>query len=211
MYYSQYNQDKILNTRIFKNKKNGFFIDIGAHDGITYSNSYFFEKELEWTGICVEPNPSVFKQLQKNRKCTLINKPAWIENKKEVFFTITGHSEMLSGLYDTYHPKHLKRIKSEIDDLNQKFEITEVECFDLNEYLIKNSINNIDFISLDTEGSEFKILKNIDFSQISIKVIVIEIPYDQNEVINFLENKNFYLYAYAQNSDLIFVNNSYKF
>ena len=51
-YKSQFGQDKFLNENIFKNKRNGVFIDIGAHDGITYSNSYVFEKQLDWTGIC---------------------------------------------------------------------------------------------------------------------------------------------------------------
>lgn len=53
-YKSQYSQDKFLNENFFKNKKNGVFIDIGAHDGITMSNSFFYEKQLGWDGLCVE-------------------------------------------------------------------------------------------------------------------------------------------------------------
>ena len=67
--YSQYGQDILLNNLI--NKQNGFFIDIGAHDGICFSNSYLFETELEWNGICIEPLPNIFKKLEKNRKCIL--------------------------------------------------------------------------------------------------------------------------------------------
>ena len=56
-YYSQFKQDQFLNEVLFNNKKNGFFIDIGAHDGVTISNTLFFEKQNDWKGICIEPNP----------------------------------------------------------------------------------------------------------------------------------------------------------
>lgn len=62
-FYSQAGQDKYLIENIYKNKEKGFFIDIGAHDGITYSNTYYLEKELGWSGICIEPNPKIYKQL----------------------------------------------------------------------------------------------------------------------------------------------------
>lgn len=50
-YYLQYAQDLLLNEVLFKGKQNGFFLDIGAHDGITLSNSCFFEKEMGWTAF----------------------------------------------------------------------------------------------------------------------------------------------------------------
>lgn len=65
MYNSQWQQDKILNELIFKNKKNGFFVDVGAHDGKDISNSLFFEEYLNWDGICIEPNAKVYKELLK--------------------------------------------------------------------------------------------------------------------------------------------------
>lgn len=66
-YYSQCGQDEYLNRKIFKNRKNGLFLDIGANDCISFSNTYFFEKELNWKGICIESLPEVFKELEKNR------------------------------------------------------------------------------------------------------------------------------------------------
>ena len=53
--YSQYGQDIILNDRIFKNKKNGYFIDIGAYDGVCFSNTLLYEEKFDWNGICIEP------------------------------------------------------------------------------------------------------------------------------------------------------------
>ena len=59
--YSQYEQDKFLDTCIFKGFKNGYFVDVGAHDGITFNNTYRFEKYYGWSGINIEPIPNVFK------------------------------------------------------------------------------------------------------------------------------------------------------
>ena len=64
-YYSQFKQDQFLNEVLFNNKKNGFFIDIGAHDRVTISNTLFFEKHNEWKGICIEPNPKGFATLDQ--------------------------------------------------------------------------------------------------------------------------------------------------
>ncbi len=80
-YFSQYNQDKFLKEVVFSNKKEGFFIDIGAHNGILFSNSLFFEKFNDWSGICVEPNPSVFTKLILNRKSINLNVCIGSENK----------------------------------------------------------------------------------------------------------------------------------
>lgn len=51
----------------------GTLIDIGAHDGVTYSNSFFFEQVRGWRGIAIELNPDAFAKAAANRKCTLLN------------------------------------------------------------------------------------------------------------------------------------------
>ena len=73
-FHSQYGQDYLVYTRYFtQNPRSGTFIDFGAHDGITFSNTCFFERVLGWSGILVEPNPNVFSKLQKNRDTISIN------------------------------------------------------------------------------------------------------------------------------------------
>jgi hypothetical protein len=74
MYYSQDNQDKFLEKYIFKEYKNGFFIDINANDGMTYNNTLHFEKDNNWKGINIEPNYNLYKKLIINRSnCININ------------------------------------------------------------------------------------------------------------------------------------------
>jgi len=79
-YYSQYQQDKYLNEIVFKNKEKGFFLDIGAHDGASLNNTYFFEKYRKWNGICIEPIPEVFAKLDENRNCIKIKNVSLLMN-----------------------------------------------------------------------------------------------------------------------------------
>jgi hypothetical protein len=71
-FFSQAGQDKWV-VEFFKFKENGFFLDIGAYDGIEYSNSYYLEKNLNWNGICIEANPTIYKKLISNRNCECLN------------------------------------------------------------------------------------------------------------------------------------------
>ena len=61
-YYSEYYQDRYVNRCFFKGKTSGFFVDIGAYDGVRISNSLYFE-QLGWDGICFEPDPRQFADL----------------------------------------------------------------------------------------------------------------------------------------------------
>lgn len=190
-YYSQSQQDKFVNDIIFANKENGVFLDIGAHDGISYSNSFFFEKYLNWSGVCVEPNPPVYKKLVANRKAACYN--VCIGNSNEVvkFMSISGYSEMLSGMLSDYDAKHIHRIESEIKEKGGSSEIIDIEMIDVNTILDKEKIQQIDYCSIDTEGSELKIIKGFDFSKLDIKVIGIENNYNIQEIKDILTNNNY--------------------
>ena len=67
MFYSQFEQDKYLEENIFKGYKNGFYVDVGAHNGVHINNTLYFEKNNNWTGINVEPIKNVFEELVINR------------------------------------------------------------------------------------------------------------------------------------------------
>jgi hypothetical protein len=65
MFYSQHSEDVLLNDTIFKNKPNGVYIELGALDGVLYSNTKFFEDLFNWKGILIEPHPEKFELLKK--------------------------------------------------------------------------------------------------------------------------------------------------
>lgn len=203
MYKSQYGQDKFLNENFFHSKKNGVFVDIGAHDGVELSNSFFYEK-IGWTGICIEANPKVYEKLKQNRTCISINGGAWYEDTVKTFRLIDGYSEMLSGIVDTYNQPHETRINTECESTGGSYQDIEINCYNITNLLIKNNITSVDFMSIDTEGSEFNIIKGIDFNKIKIKVLLIENNYNDINIKNFLL-ENGYSYHTRLNIDDVYV------
>lgn len=192
-YYSQYQQDKLLNEHIFKNKRNGIFVDIGAHDGISINNTYFYEKELGWTGICIEPIPAVFERLRANRNCICINGGIASFRGKGKFLNIMGAPEMLSGLVDKYASQHALRVDYELARDGGKKQIIEIECFKLNDLLEEYNLHHVDYLSIDTEGGELEILKSIDYKKYDISVIDVENNYNDPEFGIFMASQGYAL------------------
>lgn len=206
-YFSQYKQDKFLNEVIFNNKKDGFFIDIGAHDGISYSNSLFFERFNNWKGICIEPNPSVFSKLNSLRKSTNLNVCIGAFNKTIKFTQIEGYAEMLSGISESYDERHIQRIEKDIANKGGKVNEILLEMITLNSIeMLKNK--KIDFISIDTEGNEFDIVSSFNFSELDVNAIVIENNYNDQRIKNFLLQYNFVL-LYKLEFDDVYLNSNH--
>lgn len=205
-YYAQFEQDKILNDGFFKNKKNGIFVDIGAYDGICGSNTYFFEKYLNWTGMCIEPSPESFKKLEENRKCKCIHGCAWKKNEKKKFNNIKGFTDQLSGLIECYSTEHENRVVVESKENNSVCETIEVDCFDINELLETNGLFKIDLLSIDTEGSEFDILFHLDYKKFDINCIVCENNYNDDNIRKFLISHGFN-FEYRGRIDDFFIKN----
>lgn len=192
-YYGQYEQDKYLD-KVFKQKQNGTFVDIGAHDGETFSNSYFFEKERNWKGICVEPIPEIFEKLDQTRNCIKINGCISDKIGTEKFLRIRGEfvdTEMLSGLVEDYDSRHLERIDREIKEYGGSKEEIEVTCYDINKVLTDNQINQVDFFTIDTEGNELKILKTINFDQFDFDIFIVENNYETDEINELMTSNGF--------------------
>ena len=186
--YSQDNQDIYILEQFFPHKRDGVFVDIGAHDGVTISNSLLFE-EIGWSGICVEPLPKIFEQLKQNRKCQCVN---GVISNKDVdyvsFCAIDGYAEMLSGIIDAYDPLHKIRILNESAAYGCTRQKIQVQNFKFNE-LIK--FKHIQLLDIDTEGGELEILKSINYELYNIDLILVENNYNNADMRAFLTTKNF--------------------
>jgi FkbM family methyltransferase len=191
-----------MNENIFKNKRNGVFLDIGANDGIAINNTLFFEKELGWTGICIEPYPSIFEKLKNNRSCICINGCIAKETKKDIFLEVSGYPAMLSGLKSEYCEKHLQRIDYEIGLFGGSKKEIEVQCYNINEVLTQHNMFNIDFCSLDIEGGEFNVLQTIDFDKINIHAFSIENAYSESKFKKFMKTKGYKLIDVLECDDI---------
>jgi FkbM family methyltransferase len=167
MSYSQLGQDlKVL--QFYNNKTDGFFIEIGASDGILFSNTYLLEKKYNWKGICVEPLPEKFKLLCDNRPNSLCyNKPVYNESNKKVIFDIAHNFDLLSGI-----TTNIDCHSNQVNENKTQIELTTISLNDLLEQ--SNAPRFIDYLSLDTEGSEFEILKSLDFNKYTFGLIDVE-------------------------------------
>jgi FkbM family methyltransferase len=167
-YYSQSGQDKWV-IDYYNHKTDGYFIEVGAYDGIQTSNTFSLEKYLNWNGICIEANPTIFQKLNNNRKSKNIN--CAINNfNGECFFDVDKVSS--NGI--------------------------KVNCDTLNNTLLKNNCpKKIDYLSLDIEGYEIIALENLDFEYFEIGLITVEhnsylVGEDnKNKIFDFLSSKGF--------------------
>ena len=193
-FYSQVNQDSSLENCIFKGFKNGFFMDIGAHDGVDANNTLYFETTHNWTGINVEPLKPVYDRLVTNRKnCININCAITNTNGTAKFLQNTGYTEMLSGLLDEYDDRHKNRINRELNTNGGSSEITIVNTKTIESICDEYNINNINYLSIDVEGAEFNVIKSINFNKVFIDVIGFENNYPDVsvDIINYLTNLNY--------------------
>jgi FkbM family methyltransferase len=151
-YRSQYGQDKWIAEEIFPNKKEGYFVELAAGDGVFLSNTYALERSLGWKGLCVEPNKTSFNQLVKNRMCDCSDSVV-LQDDFEVEFIqyakVTDYEHLLStisGASNTNTPIEsiTKHVAVSLDTL-------------LNKY---NAPSTIEYISMDIEGSEIYVLQD---------------------------------------------------
>lgn len=189
--HSQYGQDVVV-YELLGCPPQGVFIDIGANDGVTFSNSLLFE-EKGWTGVCVEPHPDIFQNLPQNRNCHLVNACIADEDEWVDFLVVEGHSNMLSGIYDFLDQRHLKRIDAEIERYGGNKRVVTIEALSPESLLRRFSINNIDYLSIDTEGCELPILKKFDYESTSIKAIGVENGTRSPDLFRFLTSKGYKL------------------
>ncbi len=170
MSYSQLGQDLEV-LRYYNNKTEGFYIEIGASDGIQLSNTYLLETKYNWKGICVEPIPYRYKLLCNNRPNSLCcDKPVYNESNKQVIFDIANNFDLLSGI-----SAHIDGHAVEVNCNKTQISLTTISFNDLLEKY--NAPLFIDYLSLDTEGSEFEILKSVNLQKYTFGLIDVEHNY----------------------------------
>ena len=197
MYYSQCQEDVFLNEHIFKNKKNGVYIELGALDGVLYSNTKFFEDTLNWSGILIEPHPDKFILLQQNRPNNFLfnNLISCYTEPLEYRYFLDFHAAV-SGVENTLSQFHFDNFFD--NEYNKALPQNKIFLTPkkLSDIVRETCLTHIDLLSLDVEGHEYEVLKSWDFS-IPIDVILIEMLGVEPEKEQLCRE--------------ILINNSYKF
>jgi FkbM family methyltransferase len=169
--YAQYNEENFL-YNFFSNKQDGFLVDIGAADGIRYSNSRSLI-ESGWSGMLVEPNINSFKKLEQlygsDKKIILENVGCSDESIETADFFVDKNDEFEQ--LSTFSDAQVNKCK---EIYNCEFEKNEVRVIKTSDLLKKYSISKIDFLSVDTEAFDTKVINGIDLNECEISLICIE-------------------------------------
>jgi FkbM family methyltransferase len=205
-YYGQYDTDKHI-ASLFNHKTEGYFVDIGAWDGIGGSNTYFFEK-CGWDGVCIEPMPIAYEKMVSSRSCECIRGVISDMDSEECdFVCVEGEPSMLSGLPAYFDKLHEKRIDDEVvRDGGVKKNIT-VKNYKFND-IIKET--RIDLLDVDTEGSELSIIMSIDHNKYDIGLIVVENNFSDIGMRHYIINLGKFAYVGSSGVNDFFINNRWE-
>lgn len=155
--------------------KNGFFVEFGATDGILRSNTFLLEDEYDWKGILCEPAKVFHHELRMNRSARIDVRCVYSETGRKIAFHEV-ESQELSGLQEF---KHI----GGWEDARKKYTEYEVETVTLDDLLTQNDApKRINYISIDTEGSEYEILRVFPFEKWDIECFSVEHNYSENEI-----------------------------
>lgn len=207
-FMSQSSEDRHL-MLFFQKYCNGVYVELGALDGLTYSNTYVFHKALNWKGILVELSPQNYEKLKLNRpnEIELVN--AAVCSQKSVVHYIEAGA--VGGVWEFT----AERFREAWWGKNKKIEdATPIQCLPLSQIFFKiNSFFFADILSLDVEGSELDVLNSIDFNSAAFGVILVEsdnMNISKNVAVrNLLINKGYIFLYWYQHSDW-FINANFQ-
>ena len=148
-------------------KRDGYFVEFGATNGVELSNTYLLEKDFGWNGILAEPAKVWHEDLSANRTASIDFDCVWSKSGDLVNFTVAPKAEYSTISSFTRKDAHVSE--------RSKGETYLVKTVSLNDLLRRHGApSKIDYLSIDTEGSEFEILRAFDFNQYAISVITCE-------------------------------------
>lgn len=179
--------------RVLKDMKNGFFIECGALDGETRSNTLFMERYLDWTGLLIEADPlNVYDMLKKHRKAYV--SPSCLS--VHPYATVVRFEQN----------KNMGKISEPDDgeDISKRY--VDVQCFPLFTYLLAMNITTVDYFSLDVEGSELQVLQTIPFDQVNIRTLSVEwthVKEGKDEIRTFMDKKGYTVFSEVTNDQLL--------
>ena len=184
--YSMDNED-IAVLNYFKNKRNGFYVDVGCYHPIHRNNTYLLHKQ-NWNGINIDTSEFSIDLFNFIRPKDL-NYNCAISNKDEIIKLF--YQKKLSQLSTT----EINQAKTVFQgDIKEK----EIQAYTLDNILNKSKYKGIviDFLDIDVEGADLKVLKGLSFDKYKPELVCIEIhekKINQSEIYNFLVNKDYEL------------------
>ena len=199
---SQENEDRWLYEHFFHDavfSGPGTFLELGALDGIRFSNTYLFEKALQWTGVLIEASTINFESLERNRG--------------QGTAVVTLHAAVCEPgkTLELYGSGSMAGVA--VNNGNQQ--VSRVTCIQLDNFLLTSGIHKLDLLSLDVEGMELEVLKQMNFQAVQTFVVLIEMrPVDESTnplIREYLSKQGFCLFASnVGHSNEVWINPQYE-
>ncbi|MFQ5764993.1 MAG: FkbM family methyltransferase [Rhodospirillales bacterium] len=207
-YFSGAGQDRFVEQKVFPGKAGGVFVDVGAYDGILGSNTLYFEKFRNWSGLCVEASPIQFAKLADVRAAECLNAAVADVDGEARFLEITKGFDQMSVLVNDMRPNFLAELEMMSErNPTEHHEIT-VPVTTFAAIARERDLTRVDYCSVDVEGAEMKVLQGIDFDYTDIGALSVENPPGQTEnsrrIRGFLDERGYRL-AGTMGEDDIFV------
>jgi len=207
-FYSQCEEDKILYEKYFKNyslEGQKYYFEMGAIDGLMYSNTKFYEETLGWTGVLVEGNPFVFPNLVLNRPNNKLMNAICSDSKESLTFNVCANVPAVCSLEVTKPEK----FDNEYYKHSQMLKINSIPV-SLDTILENSGVPRIDLCVVDVEGHEVHVLNSFSF-KVPVVLFLIEFLDDSkknDEVIKIMtKNKFKFMGKCAHNA--VFINRDY--
>jgi len=188
-YHGQFSTDLLIEL-YFPGELRGTCVEVGAANGERGSNTLYFEK-LGWRALCIEPNPQYYEMVQKIRKES-VRCACGSENQNNVPFTVfdIGKHNIMSSVSGLMPDTRLVEQHDHI--INSKSEIM-VDVKTLDTILAQQEFDTqIDFISIDTEGTELDALKGLNLDLWDVSLLVVENNFNDPEIEAYLAHKGYY-------------------
>lgn len=205
--FSQQGED-ILLSRMFSDKNNGFYVDIGAHHPTRFSNTYYFYLK-GWNGINIDANPGSMDEFNRIRPRNVNLEIAISDTEEKLKFY-----RMSDRALNSFSEQHIEHIisNSTYKNVSQEYLYTKKLRSILDEYLSDNQ--KIDFLNIDVEGFDFKVLRSNDWNKYRPSIILIEDRENNNfsnivnsEIYNYLVLKDYSLSSKCFNTYIYLENN----
>lgn len=188
LWASQAGQDRWLEENVFRGKRDGIFVEVGAFDGISGSNTWFFETFRGWRGLLIEPSPHWAATCRSHRDVPCIQAAAGGEVRSARFLEVERGYTQMGGLVDSYDAGLMERVRQDPRYAGREIEVA---VRPLGDMLTEHGMTGVDYLSLDVEGAEIEVLRAFPFERIAVTAWSVENHGDQPEIAAIMERAGY--------------------
>lgn len=198
----------------YLNFKNGFFIECGANDGYSQSNTYYLEKKCQWKGLLVEGIPELYEKCRTERPAARVVNYALVApdyTEKSVTMHFANLMSLVSGSLKTEEKEsgHLEKARLLQKQMSTTYTV-EVPARTLESVLDEQPpVNGIDFFSLDVEGYELNVLHGLNLNKYRPRYILVEANFE-GEIDAFLKEHNYILKDKLTHHDCLYIDKQHN-